>query len=84
MEEEIVGTVTHYFAKPRVVVIRLSAPVQVGQVLRFRGHTTDFTQQIASMEIEHERIESAEAGAEVAIQVDERVRRHDRVYRAEG
>ena len=79
--DEAVGTVTHYFAKPRVVVIKLDAPINVGDVLHFHGHTTDFTQEIASMEIDHERIESAEIGSEVAIRVDERVRGHDKVYR---
>lgn len=82
MEEEIVGTVTHYFAKPEVVVVKLNAPVEIGDLLHFRGHTTDFTQEIASMEVDHARIESAAAGSEVAIKVAERVRRHDGVYRA--
>ncbi len=79
--DEIVGTVAHYFAKPQVVVVRLQAPIKIGEVLHFSGHTTDFTQEIASMEVDHEPIESAGAGSEVAIQVDERVRGHDKVYR---
>lgn len=78
--DEAIGTVTHYFAKPRVVVIKLDVPIEVGDVLHFHGHTTDFTQEITSMEVDHEHIESAEAGSEVAIQVDERVRAHDKVY----
>ncbi len=81
MEEEIVATVTHYFAKPEVVVVRLNAPVEIGDLLHFKGQTTDFTQEIASMEVDHARIESADAGSEVAIKVDERVRKHDSVYR---
>ncbi|MFQ5747689.1 MAG: translation elongation factor-like protein [Gemmatimonadota bacterium] len=79
--DEVVGTVTHYFARPRVVVVKLDAPIKIGEVLHFRGHTTDFTQEIASMEVDHEPIESAGDGSEVAIRVDERVRGHDKVYR---
>ena len=79
--DEVVGKVANYFAKAQVVVIKLEARVEIGEVLHFRGHTTDFNQEIISMEMDHEPIESAEAGSEVAIQVDERVRRRDKVYR---
>jgi hypothetical protein len=79
--DEVVGRVANYFAKAQVVVIKLEVRVKIGEVLHFRGHTTDFNQEIISMEVGHEPIESAEAGLEVAIQVDERVRRQDKVYR---
>ena len=79
--DEVVGKFANYFAKAQVVVIKLEARVEIGEVLHFRGHTTDFNQEIISMEMDHEPIESAEAGSEVAIQVDERVRRRDKVYR---
>lgn len=81
MSEEAIGTVTHYFARPQVGVIKLSAGVQVGETLHFKGRTTDFQQQVTSLEIEHGRVESAGAGEEVAIQVLDRVRPGDHVYR---
>ncbi len=84
MEEQPVGTVTHYYGKPHVAVIKLSADVNQGDVLHFRGHTTDFQQAVGSMEVEHGHIENAGPGAEVAIQVDERVRAHDLVFKVEG
>ncbi len=81
MPEELVGTVTHYFPKPEVGVVRLSAEIRIGDVLRFRGHTTDFEQEVTSMQVEHEAVGSAAAGTEVAIKVAERVRRGDQVLR---
>jgi len=81
MSEDLVGTVTHYFATPSVAVVRVTDSIRTGDVVQFRGHTTDFEQQIRSMEVEHARLEAAEAGTEVAIQVVERVRKHDNVYR---
>ena len=81
MEDEPVGTVTHYFPKPQVGVVKLDAAVRVGDVLQFHGHTTNFQQKITSLEIEHVHVESAESGAEVAIKLDERVREGDKVYR---
>ncbi len=81
MDEELVGTVTHYYGKPHVAVIKLTAEVSEGDTLRFRGHTTDFQQTVVSMELEHGHVDHAVPGTEVAIQVDERVRAHDQVFR---
>ncbi|MFQ5790115.1 MAG: translation elongation factor-like protein [Acidobacteriota bacterium] len=81
MPEEHVGTVTHYFPKPQVAVVKLTANIKIGDVLHFHGHTTNFQQKIESMEVEHARLETAASGAEVAIKVDERVRRGDELYR---
>ncbi len=81
MAEELVGTITHYFPKPEVGVLKLSSGVRVGDVLRFRGHTTDFEQQITSMQVEHAPVDEGAAGSEVAIKVKERVRAGDEVYR---
>ena len=49
MAEELVGTITHYFAKPQVGVVKLTAGVKVGDTLAFRGHGAGFQQTIASM-----------------------------------
>jgi len=84
MEEQLVGAVIHYYGKPHVAVIRLSAEVNQGDLLRFHGHTTDFQQAVGSMEVEHGHIEVAGPGTEVAIQVDDRVREHDQVFRVQA
>lgn len=81
MAEEPVGAITHYFPKPQVGVVKLTAAIHVGDTLRFRGHTTDFQQRIDSMQLEHAAVEDAAAGTEVAIKVNERVRGGDEVYR---
>lgn len=81
MAEELVGTITHYFPKPQVGVVKLTASIKVGDVLHFRGHTTDFEQRVDSMQVEHAGVETAAAGTEVAIKVTERVRGGDDVYR---
>ena len=83
MDEKAVGTVTHYYGRPHVAVIRLSGAVSQGDVLHFQGSTTDFRQEIDSMEIEHGHVDNAGPGTEVAIQVADRVREHDRVFKVE-
>ena len=81
MAEELIGAITHYFGKPEVGVVKLSAQIKVGDVLHFRGHTTDFQQEIKSMQVEHAAVESATAGTEVAMKLSERVRAGDQVFR---
>ncbi len=81
MAEEHVGTITHYFAKPEVGVIKLTADIKIGDVLHIRGHTTDVEQEITSMEVDHAAVESAAAGTEVAFKVKDRVRKGDDVFK---
>lgn len=81
MSEQPLGTITHYFAKPEVGVIKLTGGLQVGDTLHFRGHSTDFQQQLTSMQVEHANVEAAAAGSEVAVKVDQRVRPGDEVFK---
>ncbi len=82
MPEQLVGTVVHYFKGPSVAIVRLTeGELAVGDQVRFHGHTTDFTEQIASMEVNHQKVERARAGEEVAIQVTDRARQHDQVLK---
>jgi hypothetical protein len=76
-----IGSVTHYFTKIGVAVIELSDSLSVGDRLHFLGKHTDFPQHVGSMQIEHEPVEQANKGNEVAIKVDQRVRRGDSVFR---
>jgi translation elongation factor EF-1alpha len=82
MPEQLVGTVVHYFKGPSVAIVRLTeGDLKVGDHVRFHGHTTDFTEQIASMEVNHQKVQSARPGEEVAIQVTDRAREHDQVLK---
>ena len=81
MSEERVGTVSHYFAKPQVGVVTLTANIKVGDTLRFSGHGVDFQQAVTSMQLDHVAVETASSGTAVAIKVDERVREGTEVYR---
>ncbi|UCG80672.1 MAG: hypothetical protein JSV60_12135 [Desulfobacterales bacterium] len=82
MEEEKVGRVQKYFAKPSVAALEVTAGVlRVGDRLHFKGHTTDFEETITSMQIEREPIEEAKPGDLIGVKVKERVRENDLVYK---
>ncbi len=78
MEEEKVGIVIKFFAKPSVAAIELTdGSLKVGDTIHIHGHTTDFQQQVDSMQIEHATVATADKGASIGIKVKERVHEHD-------
>lgn len=82
MKEIEVGVVQDYFAKIGVVAIEVTADsIKVGDTLHFVGHTTDFTDTVNSMQIEHKEVEEAKVGDSVGIKVSDRVRIHDKVFK---
>jgi len=82
-EEMKVGKVTHYFTKIGVAVVEVTdGSIKVGDEVHIRGHTTDFTQKVNSMQIEHEKVQVAEPGQSIGVKVEQPVRAHDIVYKA--
>ena len=81
MTEEPVGKITHYFPHIGVAAATLSAELKVGDQVRVRGHTTDFTETVGSLEIEHQKVDRAGAGDKVAFKVSEKARPGDRLLR---
>jgi hypothetical protein len=77
---ERIGEVTHYFGKINVAVVELEKELKVGDKVHFLGRHTDFQQEVASMQVEHEAILAGEAGSEVALKTTQRVRRGDSVF----
>lgn len=80
MEVEI-GKVTHYYSHLNVAVLQLTDSLKLGDQIHILGHTTDFTQRVASMEIDHHWVIQVNAGDSVALKVIEPVRVHDAIYR---
>ena len=76
-----VGEVSHYFPRIQVAVVKLAASLSAGDEVRFKGHTTNFTQKIMSIQIDHVSLEAAKAGDEIGVQVESRVRIGDSVTR---
>jgi translation initiation factor IF-2 len=82
MAEQLIGKVTHYFAKAQVAGIDITdGELHVGDTIHVVGHTSDFKQQIASMQINRAPVEIARVGDQIGIQVIEHAREHDQVYR---
>jgi putative protease len=80
VEGKEVGKITHYFGNISVAVVELSGALKVGDKIRIKGATTDFTQEVGSMQIEHENVETAGKGDAVGLKVKDKVRDNDKVY----
>ena len=81
ISETCIGTVTHYFGKIDIAVLSLTDPIQIGDKIRIRGDDTEFEQEVTSLQIDHEAVDTGQAGTEVAIQVTQSVRRGDQIYK---
>lgn len=82
MSEEQIAVVVKFFSKPSVAALEItSGTIKKGDILRYKGHTTDFTEEVLSMEIDNQSVEEAKAGDLIGLKVKERVREHDKVYK---
>ena len=81
MSEEIIGTVSDFFAHPVVAGIELTAALKVGDKIRIKGHTTDLEMTVDSMQIDNDTATEAKAGDSIGVKVSERVRHRDSIYK---
>jgi putative protease len=81
MPEELVGEVSHWFGDINVAGIELSGKLSVGDQVHIVGHTTDFEQVIASMQLDNEDVAEANPGDEIGVKLESRARPGDSVYR---
>ena len=80
-EEAIkVGTVTHYYTNIQVGIVKVETPVEKGDKVAFKGYTTDFKQVLEDIQVNHQPVDTVEAGQEVGIKVNDKVREGDCMY----
>ncbi len=81
MEEKEIGQVLDFFKHVNVIAIKLSGELSVGDRIHIKGHTTDFIQEVSSIQIEHQPVTKAKAGDDVGIKISENVRHGDKVFK---
>jgi len=80
-EKKLVGKITHYFSKIGVAVIELSSTLKVGDEISIEGASTNTTQKVDSMQIEHKNVDQAKKGESVGLKVADKVREGDMVFK---
>jgi putative protease len=81
MKEAQIGIVIHYYSNLSVGIIELSDTLKVGDTIHVKGAHDDFTQTVASMQIEHDSVLAAGKGQQAGIKVSGHVHPHDKVYK---
>lgn len=81
MAEKLIGKVSHWFGKIGVAGIELTGKLAVGDRVHILGHTTDFEQEIKSMQVMHQDVSEAGAGDDVGVKLESRARAGDDVYK---
>jgi len=82
MIEEEIGVISHYFDKINVAAVEImNGKLSVGDTIHIKGHTTDLTMTVDSMQIEHDEVDEAKKGDAIGIKVAEKVRQHDKIFK---
>lgn len=79
---QLIGKITHYFGKIGVAVIELTdGDLKVGDTIKIERSNGDFDQVVASMQIEHQEVKSAQKGQGAGLKVDQPVKEGAKVYK---
>lgn len=79
---ERIGVVTHYYGNLLVAIVKLEAgSLRVGDTIHIRGHTSDFSQRVESLQVEHAAVNEVGPHDEFGIKVVQHAREHDVVYK---
>lgn len=77
----LLGKVRRYDPKTGAIALVLEAPLALGDGIRIKGKTTDLTQPVSRMTAEGTLVQSAAPGESVQIEVADRARVGDAVYK---
>jgi len=75
--EQRIGVVTHHYGHLSVVAMQL----RVDDIIHIRGHTTDFTQEVESLEVNHAPVAEVAPNDDFGLKVVEHAREHDVVFK---
>jgi putative protease len=82
MAEKRIGEVVKFFTKPSVAAVKITeGELNVGDTIKYTGHTTDFSDEVKSMEVENKSVAKAVAGDFIGIKTSDRVRPGDEVFK---
>ncbi|MCX6702057.1 MAG: hypothetical protein NTX96_02600 [Candidatus Zambryskibacteria bacterium] len=69
-----VGKITHYYDNIGVAIIELKTTLKVGDRIKFEGHGADFEQEVDSLQVDHEQVDSATTGEVVGLKTAQKVK----------
>ena len=80
-EKKLVGKISHYYSHIGVAVVELQDSLSQGDQISIEGATTNIQQTADSMQVEHNKVNTANKGDSIGMKVKDRVRPGDNVYK---
>jgi translation elongation factor EF-1alpha len=80
LKEKEIGVISGYFVHVGVAAIKLSGKLALGERVHIKGSTTDFEQEVDSIQINNKDISEAKKGDHIGIKVIEKVRPNDKIF----
>jgi len=81
LAEQPIGKVTHFFDKISVAVVELTAPLKVGDKIKFKRGEEEFEQAVESMQVEHEPLQEAKKGQAIGMKTKQPVHEGTEVFK---
>jgi putative protease len=81
MVKSRVARVSHYFSKIGVAVLELEAPLLVGDKILVTNNHVGFQQVVESMQLDGKSVDTAQAGQNIGLRIDQKVKSNFVVYK---
>lgn len=80
MAEKKIGTVTHWYDKLGVAVVKLTAKLAKGARIKIKKGEEEFEDTISSLQIDHEDVAAAKKGDDAAMKLSQRAKEGADIY----
>ena len=74
MADKQVGTVTHWYDKLGVAVVKVTGKLARGASIKVKKGEEEFEDTVASIQIDHKDVDSAKKGADAAIKLTQKAK----------
>lgn len=81
IKEKAMGTITHYFRKIKVAVIKTKDTLKIGDEIRVKGGKVDFTQKVESIEIDGKKLKKVPKGKTIGLKLKKKAREGYKIYK---
>ena len=82
MKEQEIGYDSKFMGNISVSIIEMKkGTLKTGDALHIKGNTTDITETVSSMQIEHASVDKVKKSDSLGLKVYKKVRKRDKVYK---
>jgi len=81
-KEKVLGTVTHWYDKISVAVIKLKSGLKKGDMVKIKRGEEEFEEKVNSLQIDHVDVKSGKKGDEIAIKLSRQAKEGSLVCKA--